>query len=95
MPIQVYIEVNGRPVETIHIGRLKGSREDDSANTYVAVCKESTVGHLPDGRRYTTDYPTNNEWDNGFVFEHVYGEGIEACVAKALTGLKKTFSSDS
>lgn len=93
MPIQVYIEVNGRPIETIHIGRIKGSATNDSVNTYVAVSKSSSIGHLPDGRRYTTDYPTSNEWDNGFVFDHVYGDGIEACVAKALDGLKKPYPS--
>jgi hypothetical protein len=78
MPIQVY---------TVHIGRLKGSTDPGSVNTYSAVAKESKVTALPDGRRYTIDYPTNHEWDNGAIFHHRYGEGIESCVAKALAAL--------
>jgi hypothetical protein len=89
MPIQVYIEVNGRPVTTVHIGRLKGSTDPGSVNTYSAVAKDSKVTALPEGRRYTTDYPTNHEWDNGAIFEHRYGDGIESCVAKALDELTK------
>jgi len=89
MPIQVYIEVNGRPVTTVHIGRIRGEAKADALNVYTAVAKESKVTALPDGRRYTIDYPTNHEWDNGAVFEHRYGDGIESCVAKALDELAK------
>lgn len=89
MPIQVYIEVNGHPIKTLHIGRLTGSTEPDSVNTYSAVLRDSDTSHTPGGRRYTVDYPSNAEWDNGYIFEHVYGDGIEACVEKALHGLNE------
>jgi len=89
MPIQVYIEVNGRPIETLHIGRIEGSANPESLNTYSAVVRTSDTRRLPGGRQYTIDYPSNNEWDNGFIFQHKYEDGIEACIAKALEGVAK------
>lgn len=88
MPIQVYIEVNGRPVKTVHIGRASGTAHPDSINTYFAVVKESELGFLPEGRKYTTQHPTTEEWYNGAEFTHRYGDGIEACVTAAFNALK-------
>ncbi len=88
MPIQVYIEINGNPITTIHVGRLKGGTNSDDINVYTAVAKDSQVKHLPDGRRYTIDYPSNHEWDNGAIFEHRYGDGVEACVERAIQALR-------
>ncbi len=90
MPIQVYVEVNGQPVETLHIGRVRGDTDPDTVNTYSAVVKTSPPLTRIDGSRYTVDYPTNREWDNGTMFEHRYGDGINACVAKAFNALDKS-----
>jgi len=89
MPIQVYIEVNGRNVETVHIGRVKGEATRDSVNVYSAVVKYGFVGTLNSGRKYTADTPSNQEWDAGVKFEHRYGDGIEVCVQKALEALNR------
>lgn len=76
MPISVKIAVNGRPVETLHIGRARGGTRPDDVNDYVVVQGDDRI---PDG----------NEWfEEGLAFTHRYGDGIEECVAKALAALK-------
>lgn len=84
MPIQVYIEVNGRAASTVHIGRMSGGTRENSLNTYSAV--KRTVAE-PRGGGYSVAYPSDAEWDAGVIFQHRYGDGLEACVAKGLAAL--------
>lgn len=91
MPIQVNVEVNGRPVEVLHIGRMRGGTEPDSENLYSAVLKPVTPfmaerAHSV-GLRTPVDYPSNKEWDDGAKFVHRYGDGLTVCVAKAFQAI--------
>lgn len=76
MPIHVYIEINTTPIETLHIGRIKGGTRPDDINTYVAV--------LGDRPLY------EEEWlERGTKFTHRYGDMALVCVRKAIEALEK------
>lgn len=74
MPLHVEIRVNSNLISKVHIGRLEGSTDPDSVNTYVAV-----MGNEP---------LRMDDWlDRGVQFTHRYGDGAEVCVQKALAAL--------
>lgn len=72
MSIDVEIGVNGDLVKVVHIIRVSGEPEPDSVNDYMV-----------DERVWP------NPWDSGktAAFKHRFGDGIDVCVAKALTAL--------
>lgn len=74
MPLHVDIRVNANLISRIHIGRMEGSTDADSQNTYMAVLGNEPV-------RYE-DWTTR-----GVEFTHRYGDGAEICVQKAITAL--------
>jgi len=75
MPIRISIDINGREIETLHIGRDRGgSTKPDSINNYFVVKSDH--------------YPTSDEWYQGTTFTHRYGDGVEQCLANALAALK-------
>ena len=86
MPIEVYIEVNGRPIESIHIGRESGGTGVDSVNTYRVLRLPALDGTRERSRSYAPG-PAYREWLKGVTFEHTYGDGIEICVEKGLAAL--------
>lgn len=89
MPIQVHIEVNGRPIESIHIGRETGGTDPDDLNTYLVIKRDALNGSKFSSRAYANP-PAYNEWtDEGIRFEHRYGDGITVCVEKALKALNE------
>lgn len=73
MPLSVRIAVNDRPIETLHIGRSEGGTNPNDLNHYLVVRSEHK--------------PTRDEWQEGTPFTHRYGDGVEACVARALAAL--------
>lgn len=76
MPISVQIAINGRSIETLHIGRDRGgSTAPDSINNYFVVQSDH--------------YPSSDEWYSGSAFTHRYGDGVESCVMHALEALKR------
>lgn len=76
MPIRVSIDINGHPIEQLHIGRIKGGTDPDDVNTYLAV-----VGPKP---------LTAEDWkEHGTEFTHRYGDSILVCVQKAIGVLTK------
>lgn len=74
MPIRVNIDINGHPIEQLHIGRAQGGTSPDDVNTYLAVL----------GTR-----PTSAEdWqERGTEFTHRYGDMALICVQKAIEAL--------
>lgn len=89
MPIQVYIEVNGKPIKTVHIARDSGmGTNPDDVNTYLVVPRDALGGTSHTSQRYDLDMPRFSEWVNeGLPFQHRYGDGLEVCVEKALHAL--------
>ena len=86
MPIQVYIEVNGKPIESIHISRETRAKRTD-VNIYTAVRKEATPATDYKSRAHA-EMPSYREWeDDGVRFEHTYGDGVEILVQKAIEAL--------
>ena len=74
MPLSIDIAINGRPIETLHIGRAKGGTRPDDVNDYLVVRSSKPVHEL--------------KWvEEGTPFTHRYGDGVEACVAKAIAAL--------
>jgi hypothetical protein len=76
MPVRVRIDINGLDKATIYIGRENGGQGEfpDAVNEYRAVRQRG--------------YPTRDEWDEGVLFEHRYGDGVETVVEKALVALR-------
>jgi hypothetical protein len=74
MPLQVEIRINGNMLKTLHIGRMEGTTDHDSVNTYAATLR------LPGGQP---------DWYNpdASTFYHRYGDGLEVCVSKALDSI--------
>jgi len=94
MPIQVHIEVNGRPIETIHIGRDSGGTNPDDLNTYLVLKKPALEGTRLTSRAFDVE-PSYREWTaEGKSFEHRYGDGIETCVRKAIEALEANDNKD-
>ena len=88
MPIQVHIEVNGRPIESIHIGRESGGTSAEDLNTYLVVKKDALEGSRFSSRAFA-EVPSYSEWtEQGISFTHRYGDGIETCVRKGLEALE-------
>jgi hypothetical protein len=74
MATQVEMRVNGSIIQTLHIGRIEGTEDKHSLNTYIAVVRRP--GEQPD-------------WyaDDATEFQHRYGDGIEELVRKALNAI--------
>lgn len=88
MPIQVYIEVNGKPIETIHIARDNGLPKENAVNDYLVIRREALDGTSHTSRTYDPTLPRFSEWVNdGLLFKHRYGDGLAVCVEKALHAL--------
>jgi hypothetical protein len=75
VPVRVKIDINGRVVSTIHIAREKGLPTPNSENTYRAIIKNES--------------PSYNDLNDGVMFTHRYGDGVEICVKKAIEALEK------
>lgn len=75
MPIKAVITVNENHITTIQVARVKGNgMKPGDMNVYAVV---------------ETDEPTwKVDWDNAPKFEHVYGQGVAVCVAKAIDVLE-------
>lgn len=74
MPIHVNIDINGHPIEQLHIGRIKGGTDQDDVNTYLAV-----IGTKP---------LSVEEWkEYGVEFTHRYGDMALICVQKAISAI--------
>lgn len=76
MPLHITVKINNDTLETLHIGRMAGGTKADDINTYSAV--------LGDRPFYQQD------WDNGVMYEHRYGDGALTCVRKALEAIEKS-----
>lgn len=74
MPLNVSIAINGRPLQYLHIGRLSGTTDSESLNTYAVV-----VSSDPTGSRIS-----NDDWMDAPRFEHRYGDGALTCVQKGI-----------
>lgn len=76
---QAYIQVNGRPVRTIHVAYEKDQ-------DFVAVNLPPTPYLL--GREYTIAHPTAHEWAEGAKFPFPGGT-VEQCLMEALRALQR------
>ena len=76
MTVQVEMRVNGYIIKTLHIGRIQGTEDKESVNTYIAGIR--LPGEQPDW--YASDV---------VEFQHRYGDGIEELVRKALNTIKE------
>lgn len=75
MPLHIDVAINESPIESLHIGRIKGGTKADDVNTYLVV----------NGARPTT----LEEWhDYGVEFQHRYGDGALVCLRKALQAIE-------
>ena len=74
-PIYVDVSVNSRAIKTYAIGRTRGGTSPDEVNTYVVM-------ELPSQHE-------SFEWDHSTTFEHRYGDGIDACIFRAMTALNE------
>lgn len=74
MPLNVYIKINERPLNELHIARVRGGTKPDDINDYVVV---------------EGSYPTRMEdWlIDSMPFKHRYGDGAEKCVQRAMEAL--------
>lgn len=77
MPINVAIDVNGRPIRSLRIGRLTGDAFPESINEYLVY--ETPVADS-DGTSARPLVETH-------LFTHRYGDGLDMCVQRALTAL--------
>ena len=77
MPIRVDITVNGQAVRTLQIARTEGrGLALDQVNIYTVI--------------ETNEEPYMVNFDKGTImFDHRYGDGVEVCVAKAITAFKE------
>jgi len=76
MAVQVEMRVNGSIIKVLHIGRIEGTEDKHSINTYIAAFRRP--GDQPD-------------WyaDDVIEFQHRYGDGIEELTRKALNTIKE------
>lgn len=76
MPTQIEMRVNGHIIKTLHIGRIEGTEDKHSINTYLAGFRRP--GEQPD-------------WyaDDMVEFQHQYGNGIEELARRALNAIKE------
>jgi hypothetical protein len=76
VPTQVEMRVNGSIIQTLHVGRIEGTEDKHSINTYVAVIRRP--GEQPD-------------WyaDDAVEFQHQYGNGIVELTRRALNAIKE------
>lgn len=74
MPIHVYININDKQINELHIARVKGGTDPDDINDYLVI---------------EGDYPIRMEdWlIDGIPFTHRYGDGAEKCVQRAMEAL--------
>lgn len=90
MPIQVYIEVNGKPVETVHICRTSKYTTTATEAEYLVLSKPAKDGTPHRSRHYDPDLPSYPEWDDrGVPFTHETGEGLTVCVQKGIEALNR------
>lgn len=74
MPIKAVVTVNETHITTIQIARVKGTgMKPGDVNVYAVV--------------ETEEPPWKINWDEAPKFEHIYGEGVTTCVAKAINVL--------
>ena len=76
MAVQVEMRVNGNIINVLHIGRIEGTEDKHSVNTYLAGFRRA--GEQPDW--YAPDF---------VEMTHRYGDGIEELVRKALNAIKE------
>lgn len=75
MPLHIDIAVNDFPIESLHIGRIKGGTDPDDVNTYLVVSGDQPI--------------TLKGWhEYGVEFEHRYGDGALVCLRKALQAIE-------
>lgn len=74
MAVQVEMRVNGSIIKVLHIGRVEGTEDKHSVNTYLAGIR--LAGEQPD-------------WysDDMVEFRHRYGDGIVELTRRALNAI--------
>lgn len=82
MPIQIYVEVNGRPVESYNIARIANKVNDDELTDYTVLRSGANKAHDASYRG-----PTYKQWDDGLIVAHKRSDGLEVLLQKALTAL--------
>jgi len=85
MPVQIYAEINGKPVQTYHIARVRKNVADDEWTDYQIV-------QAPGTERKDASYSglLYRLWDDeGIVFQHRREDGINQLIIKALTALEE------
>lgn len=95
MPLSVDIKINGRLIETVHIGRGESLKSENSVHNYVVTEMTKRV-LIPEhvAYRYThqdvwpAHWVDQPDWDLGVPFQHKYSDGSEVCVIKALEALR-------
>jgi hypothetical protein len=70
------MRVNGSIIKVLHIGRIEGTEDKHSVNTYLAGIRRA--GEQPDW--YSPDM---------VEVQHRYGDGIEELVRKTLNTIKE------
>jgi hypothetical protein len=76
MPVRIRIDVNGRDMQTLWIGRMEGNEEPDSINTYI-------IGH---GTEHLEAWNVGSFY-TCVEFTHRYGDGLERCVELGMAAL--------
>ena len=77
MPLHVDIRVNRELINTVHIGRIQGTTDPDSENSYLIVEGDEPLG-------------IKNWEERGVPFKHVYGDGANVCVMLGLLALENS-----
>lgn len=82
MPIQIYVEVNGRPVQSYNIARVEKTVDDDVPTQYAVLRSGPNANHDASyrGPRYT-------DWNDGIMVEHRRDDGVEVLIHKAMSAL--------
>lgn len=90
MPVQIYAEINGRPVQTYHIARVRKNVADDEWTDYQVV---QTPGSEHKNASYS-GLPYQLWDDEGTVFQHRRMDGLNKLIIRALAALEEKNSGD-
>lgn len=84
MPIQIYVDVNGKPAKTYHIARVHKNVNNDELTDYAVLETAPTVHR--DG---SYNGPRYSKWDEGIVIQHKRSDGMETLLRKVFEGLEE------
>lgn len=87
MPVQIYVEVNGNPLQSYNIARVEKNVRDSELVEYKALRSGPNPKHDAswNGPRYS-------EWDDGVSVFHKREDGVEVLIQKVFEKLNESDS---